>query len=316
LKLVKKLIDGAGKYNVSVEQTNSGATLIDSSIKAQGGFLAGKVISEICLGGYATVKVVPIQYNDTVLPSAFVHTDYPVPSTLASQLADWKIKVDNFSALACGPARALALEPAELFERISYREEQDIAVLALETETRPTKEAIEYVAGKCNVAPSNLYLILYSPRNLTGATQISSRTVGTGMFKLLTLGFDPWLVQHAWGYAPILPLHHTCEEETVEATDVITYGGTACYQVSFEDDQKLADIAMRMPASASKMLKEAAKLAEKNPELRSILNPTGYDSNEDAVSPALVKMNNLKTGKNFSAGNLEIEVLKELFRIL
>jgi methenyltetrahydromethanopterin cyclohydrolase len=130
------------------------------------------------------------------------------------------------------------------------------------------------------------------------------------------LGFDPWLVQNAWGYAPILPLHHTYEEKTVEATDVITYGGTACYQVIFEDDQRLADIAMRMPASASKMLKEAAKLAEKNPELKSILNPTGYDSNQDAVSPALVKMNNLKTGKNFSAGNLEIQVLKELFRIL
>jgi len=316
LKLVKKLIADAGKYNVSVEQTNSGATLIDSSIKAQGGFLAGKAISEICLGCCATVKIVPIQYNDSVLPSAFVHTDHPALSTLASQMADWKIKVDNFSAIACGPARALALEPAELFERISYREELDKAVLALETETRPTEEAIEYIAGKCNVAPSNLYLITYSLRNLTGATQISSRTVGTGMFKLLTLGFDPWLVQNAWGYAPILPLHHAYREKTVDATDVITYGGTACYQVIFEDDQKLANIAMRMPASASKMLKEAAKLAEKNPELRSILNPTGYDLDEDAVSPALVKINNLKTGKNFSAGNLEIQVLKELFRIL
>jgi methenyltetrahydromethanopterin cyclohydrolase len=298
-----------------VEQTNSGATLIDSSIKAQGGFLAGKAISEICLGGYATIKIVPTQYNDTVLPSAFVHTDYPALSTLASQLADWKIKIDNFSAVACGPARALALESTELFERISYREELDKAVLALETEKRPTEEAIAYIAGKCHVAPNNLYLILYSLRNLTGATQISSRTIGAGMFKLLTLGFDPWLVQHAWGYAPILPLHHTYEEKTVEATDVITYGGTACYQVNFEDDQKLANIAMRMPASASKMLKEAAKLAEKNPELRSILNLTGYDSNEDAVSPAIVKINNLKTGKNLSAGNLEIQVLKELFRI-
>ena len=315
MKLVEKLIAESGKCNVSVEQTSSGATLIDSSVKAQGGFLAGKVISEICLGGYATVEIVPMQYDDTVFPSAFVHTDYPALSTLASQLADWKIKVDDFSAVACGPARALALESAGLFERISYREELDKGVLALETETRPTEDAIEYIAGKCNVAPSNLYLILYSPRNLTGATQISSRTTGTGMFKLLSLGFDPWLVQNAWGYAPILPLHHVYEEQTVDASDVITYGGTACYQVVFEDDQKLANIAMRMPASASKMLKEAAKLAEKNPELRSMLNPTGYDSGGDAVSPALVKINNLKTGKNVSAGNLEIQVLKELFRI-
>ena len=314
MKLVKKLIADARNYNVSVEQTSSGATLIDSSIKARGGFSAGKTISEICLGGYATVKIVPMRYDDIVLPSAFVHTDFPILSTLASQLADWKIEVDNFSAIACGPARALALEPAELFERISYGEELDKAVLALETETRPTEEAIEYIAGKCHVSEANLFLILYSPRNLAGATQISSRTVGTGMFKLLTLGFDPRLVQNAWGYAPILPLHHAYEEKTVQATDVITYGGTACYHVIFEDDQKLANIVMRMPASASKMLKEAAKLAEKNPELRSIHN-LEYNSKEDAVSPALVKINNLKTGKNFSAGNLETQVLKELFRI-
>ena len=277
--------------------------------------MAGKIVSEICLGEYATTTIAPIQYNDTVLPSAFVHTDHPTLSTLASQLADWKIKINDFSAIACGPARALALESPDVFEKISYKEEGDKAVLALETETSPPEEAVEYIASKCKVTPSNLYLILFSPRNLTGATQISSRTVGAGIYKLSMLGFNPWLVQHAWGYAPILPLHYTYEEKTVEATDVIAYGGTACYQVIYEDDQKLGNFVLKLPASASKMLQEARKLAERNPELRELLNANGSESSEQIVTPSMITVNNLKTGKNFSTGNLEIQVLKELFNI-
>jgi hypothetical protein len=73
---------------------------------------------------------------------------------------------------------------------------------------------------------------------------------------------------------------------------------------------------MRMPASASKMFREANKLAEKNPELRNLLNLSNNYSSGNDFSPAVVRMNNLKTAKNFRAGNLEIHVLKELFRIV
>lgn len=316
LELVEKLIADPGKYRVSVEQESCGATLIDSSTQARGGFLAGEIVSRICMGGCASVQILPMQYEGTVLPSAFVHTDYPVQSTLASQYSDWKITIGSFSAFASGPARALAHESPELFKKIGYKEKLDKAVLALETETRPTEEIIDYIAKKCNIEPSNLYLLMYSTKNLVGATQISSGAISAGMFKLLSLGFDPWLVQHAWGYAPILPLHQSYEAKTVEATDAITYGGTACYQVDFEDDQKLANITMRMPASAAKMFREANKLAEKNPELINILNLSVNNSSENKVSPAVVKMHNLKTGKNFRAGNLDIPVLKELFKIV
>jgi methenyltetrahydromethanopterin cyclohydrolase len=226
LELVEQLIADPEKYWVLVERASCGATLIDLSIQASGGFLAGEIVSKICLGGYASVQIVPMQYEDTILPSAFVYTDYPVQSTLASQYTDWNITVGNFSAIASGPARALALESPELFKKIAFKEKLDKAVLALETETRPTEETIAYIAKKCNVEPSNLYLLMYSTKNLVGATQISSGTIGTGMFKLLTLGFDPWLVRHAWGYAPILPLHQSYQEKSVKATDVISYGGT------------------------------------------------------------------------------------------
>ena len=77
LTLVKRLCDEAEKYAVAVEETESGATLIDAGIDAEGGFLAGEIITKICLGGYGTAKLLPIQYGDIVLPSIFVQTDHP-----------------------------------------------------------------------------------------------------------------------------------------------------------------------------------------------------------------------------------------------
>ena len=207
LALLKKLCNEADKYNVIVEESNSGATLVDAGIKAEGGFLAGEMVTEICLGGYGTAKLLPIQYGDAVLPSIFVQTDHPTVSTLASQFAGWQIKIEEFSAIASGPARALALKPKDLFEKIMYKEESDIAVLVLETEKPPSEAVIQQIALKCRVSPKNLYLVLFSTTSLTGATQVSGRIVETGLFKLMKLGLNPLSAKHAWGYAPIVPLH-------------------------------------------------------------------------------------------------------------
>ena len=51
LPLVKRLCTEAEKYGVVIEEAKSGATLIDVGIKAKGGFIAGEIVTEICLGG-------------------------------------------------------------------------------------------------------------------------------------------------------------------------------------------------------------------------------------------------------------------------
>jgi len=177
LKLVRRLCDEADKYAVTVEKTSSGATLVDAGIKSEGGFLAGEMVTEICLGGYGKASVTPVQYGDMILPSVFVQTDHPALSTLASQFAGWRIKGEDFSAIASGPARALALKPKDLYEKLNYREEATEAVLVLETEKRPPETVIQQIAEKCNVTPKNLFLIMFSTTSLAGATQVSGRIV-------------------------------------------------------------------------------------------------------------------------------------------
>jgi len=116
-RLAEKLRDKAEVFGVIVEETRSGATLVDAGIKASGGFLAGKIITEICLGGYGKASIFSKEYDGIDFPSIFVCTDHPAVATLGSQYAGWNIKVGKYRAMGSGPARALALKPTELYER-------------------------------------------------------------------------------------------------------------------------------------------------------------------------------------------------------
>jgi methenyltetrahydromethanopterin cyclohydrolase len=313
LVLVKKLCDDAGKYGVTVEETESGATLIDAGIKAEGGFLAGEAITEVCLGGYGTARVLPVQYGDVVLPSVYVQTDHPALSTLASQFAGWQIKGADFSAMASGPARALALKPKNLYEKLKYKEESDVAVLVLETEKKPSEAVILQIATKCRVKSQNLFLVMFSTTSLAGATQVSGRIVETGLHKLERLGLDPLVVKHAWGYAPIVPVHPNSGEAMGRTNDAILYGGVTSYTVSYEDEQKLENMVKQAPSSASKMIQEAKRLAEKSPRFLDIYKEAGFDFykiDTDIFAPAVVSVTNMKTGRTFRAGSTDIDVMK------
>ena len=314
LGLVQKLCNEAEKYNVTMEKSESGATLIDAGINADGGFFAGEIITEICLGGYGRAKVTPIQYGDMILPSVFVLTDQPALSTLASQFAGWQIKGEGFSAIASGPARALALKPKHLYEKLDYKEEASKAVLVLETEKKPPETVIMEIAEKCKVTPKNLFLIMFSTTSLAGATQVSGRIVETGLHKLERLGLDPLIVKHAWGYAPIVPVHPISGEAMGRTNDSILYGGVTNYTLEYEDELKLENIVKQAPSSSSKMLQEARKLAEKNPRFLEIFEEAGFDFykiDPNVFAPAVVEVNNIKTGKTFRAGSLDTDLLKE-----
>ncbi len=290
---------------MAVEETSSGATLIDAGIKADGGFLAGKIITEICLGGYGNVNVFSKAYGDLELPSIFVYTDHPAVATLGSQYAGWQIKVGKYSAMGSGPARALAVKPKELFEKIGYQDEADVAVLVLETSKEPSEEVITHISGQCRVAPDNLTLILVPTTTTTGSTQISGRVVETGIHKLTELGLDPIRITHAWGYAPITPAHPKLAKAMGRTNDAILYAGVTCYTIDHEDDDKLRQLVDRAPSFASKSYGKP---------FVEIFREAGYDFykiDPNLFAPAVLIANNTKTGNTFRAGKLNIPVFKQ-----
>ncbi len=304
LPLVKELCSKAEKYGVIVEKTESGATLIDAGNKAKGGFLAGKIITEICLGGHGKARIFSAHYGDFVLPSIFVQTDHPAVATLGSQFAGWQIKAGKYSAIGSGPARALALKPKALYEKIKYRDKADAAVLVLETSKKPPDEMVQQISDLCKVAEKNLSLILVPTTSLAGSTQVSGRIVETGLHKLMKLGLNPLIVEHAWGYAPIVPVHPKFDEAMGRTNDAILYAGTAHYMVSHEDDDKLERLVKKAPSSASKSYGRPFL------EIFKEANYDFYKIDPNLFAPAVIVVNNVKTGSGFRAGSLNIDILK------
>ncbi len=304
LSLVRKLCAEAENYGVIVEETTSGSTLVDAGIKARGGFLAGKTITEICLGGYGKAQIIPVKYGDFALPSISVQTNHPAVATLGSQFAGWQIKADKYSAIGSGPARALSLKPKELYKKINYRDEADLAILVLETSKRPPDEVIQQISRQCKVTPQNLSLILVPTASVAGSTQVSGRIAETGLHKLAKLGLDPQVVKYAWGCAPIVPVHPRFDEAMGRTNDAILYAGTAHYTVNYEDDEELERLVRKTPSSASK--------GYGRPFLE-VFKEAGYDFykiDPGLFAPAVIVVDNMRTGKIHRAGDLNVEVLK------
>jgi methenyltetrahydromethanopterin cyclohydrolase len=301
-KLLDKLLTQANRYGVIVRKTKQGATLIDAGIKAKGGLQAGKIITEICLGGLGKANIYVGQYGDMHLPSILVRTDHPAIATMGSQFADWQIKHEDFFAIGSGPARALARKDTQLYQKIDYKDKADTAVIVLETGTEPPEPVIKEIAASCQIPIKGLSLILTPTTSLAGSTQVSGRIVETGIHKLMKLGIDPRKVMTAIGTAPIAPVHPKFIVAMGRTNDAILYAGRAHYNVTGYSDEELKKIVKKAPSSASKCYGQP---------FQKIFKEASYDFYEidpNLFAPAMVSACNIDTGSVFEAGTTNAEI--------
>jgi methenyltetrahydromethanopterin cyclohydrolase len=303
VRLAKELCEKPDVFGVDITKNELGTYIIDAGLKAKGGLSAGRIITEICLGGLGEVNVTYMHLDNICLPSISVFTDYPAVSTLGSQQAGWRIKIGNYSAVGSGPARALALKPKALYEKIGYKDKSDEAVLILETSSEPTTEVTKYISESCKVSPNRLFIILTPTSSIAGVTQISGRVAETGMHKLGQLGLDPKLVISAWGCAPIMPIHPDNIEAMGRTNDAILYGGVAYYVVFHEDDWVLKNLVNQSVSSSSKHYGRPFAEIFREAEL------DFYKIDPSIFAPAVLIINNAKTGNTFRAGRINKELL-------
>lgn len=306
MQLVKKLLAEPDEYGVKISTTDKGTTIVDAGVEANGGYLAGKAVTEICLGGYGKAEIHSRRYGDLELPSIHVYTDHPAVATLGSQLAGWRIKVGNYRAIASGPARALALKPKELYAKIDYRDDSDSAVIVLESSTIPNEAVVEYVADKCGVAVDKLCVIVVPTASIAGLTQISGRVVETALHKLVGMGFDPRTVLYGSGYAPIAPLHPNSIEAMGRANDMLLYGGVVYLTVEYSDKkEKLKEIVENIPSIASK------DYGRPFAEIFKSVGRDFYKIDPHLFAPAVVVINNVTSGNVLGAGRINVEIIKK-----
>ena len=303
MKIVREICAKPEKYNVIIKRNSSGAFIIDAGINAKGGFLVGKLITEICLGGLGEAYFSSMKMSEIELPSIVVYTDHPAISTLGSQLAGWKIRTGNYMAIGSGPARALALKPKKIYSKIKYKDDANEAVLVLEASEEPPEEVAKIISTSCRISPENLFLILAPTASVAGLTQISGRIVETGIHKLVELGLEPNLISYAWGQAPILPVHPNNIESMGRANDAILYGGMAHYVVSHEDDAYLRSLVERAVSLVSK------DYGKPFSEIYEVAGQDFYKIDPKIFAPAKVAITNEKSGKTFVAGRINEKIL-------
>ncbi len=306
-KLFEKLESDPEYYGVKLSQTTAGATIIDAGITIDGGFEAGRLITEICMGGCARALIGSKTYGDIEFPSIFVYTDHPVIATLGSQYAGWQIKEGDYFAIGSGPARALAQKPRRICEEIGYKDACNNGIVVLETDKFPHDGLIKRLATDCGIPCGNLGIILTPTTSLAGAVQVSGRIVETGIHKLRKLGLNPHIIKHAWGSAPIPPIHPKFNEAMARSNDAILYGGIADYSVMYDDEEKLAKIVEK---ASSKTSKDYGR-----PFLQ-IFRNAGFDFykiDSNLFAPAKIMITNRKTGNTFGSGELNPAILQNSF---
>jgi len=293
----------AGELRVVAHVLAGGARIIDAGVNVPGGLAAGLVLAELCMGGRGHVGYAPLVIGGEMWQGVQVWTDHPAECCMASQYAGWAINPDGYFAMGSGPLRAKARVEKELFAKLAYGEDVSRGVLVLETRTLPTDDVAAWVARKAGVAASGLTLAVAPTASLAGGVQIVARSIETGLHKMDTLGFDVTRVVSAAATAPLPPVAKNDLRAIGRTNDCVLYGGQARYTIRAEDDE-LADLARRLPASAS------SDYGSPFYDIFKRYNNDFYKIDPMLFSPAEVWLTSVSSGRTFHGGRLNPDVLR------
>lgn len=308
MKVVRRILEAPEALGVGVTRLPSGATVLDMGQTAPGGWVAGKYYTLITLGGLGEVSYEPFAVGDRVLSAVRVMIDHPVEACIASQIAGWRLEGARAGApILAGPARALNHANLDhYFDLMEYRDQADEGVIAIQTAEPVTDDWAVTIAHACGVNPSNLSILVAPNSSLVCAIQVAARIVEQSLHRLAEEGFDVRTVRYAHGFGVIPPL---IADEIVamgRINDSLLYGGISTLYVD-TDDGAVETVVGKVVSSASR--------AYGRPFVE-IYEEAGRDFYQiplDLHSPAVLHINNLRTGRTFSAGEINDEVLNRSF---
>ena len=304
-ELADRLAGEGDALRVAVRTLAGGTRLIDCGSAVPGGLEAGRRLAEICMGGLGSVSFAPLVLDGRWLPGLTVVTDHPALACLGSQYAGWKIDRDGYFAMASGPGRAL-IRAEELYDDLDVDEQADTAVLCLETRDEPPDAVAAFVAERAGVAPADVTLLYAPTASLAGGVQIAARIVETALHKLHELDFDVRRVVSGFGSCPLPPVAKADPDAIGRTNDAVLYGGQVELTVDAPDDE-LEPLVARLPSSASEDYGEP---------FGTVLEQADWDFyaiDPLLFSPAQIRLTSVASGRSFTAGEVNLEVLERSF---
>ncbi len=300
--IVEEMLDYTEELKIEAIELDNGSTVIDCGINGEGGYEAGVMFTEICLGGLGSVRLTMQAVRET--PLAFIHvfTDHPALATLGSQKAGWSIKSDQYNAMGSGPARALSLQPKKTYELIDYEDDYDFGVLALESDRLPDERVAGEIADACNLEPSKLTLLVAPTASIVGTVQVAGRVVEVAVYKAAELGYDTLQILSGAGSCPVAPVMQDSLRAMGTTNDGIIYYGSVSLTVK-KYDELLEQIPSETSSSYGKPFYETFKDA----------NYDFYKIDKFMFAPAQVAITDATANKTIKFGKLNEEVLVRSF---
>ncbi len=307
--IVQKLVDCANALRVGLKQDSSGVTIIDAGIHHHGGLEAGRLISEICLGGLGKVSLMHTATAPNWPLSVYVHSSNPVLACLGSQYAGWQLShgegKEAFYALGSGPGRAASLrEP--LYEELAYKDKAEKVCIVMEVDKNPPSELLTKMSEQCGVTPENLTVILTPTKSLAGVVQVVARVLETALHKAHELKFPLERIIDGAGSAPLCPPIPDFVHAMGRTNDAILFAGRVQLFVSGSDDDAKA-LANDLPSNTSK---------DYGKPFAKVFSDAKYDFyqiDQMLFSPAQVSVTAMESGNTFFGGEINLDLLKESF---
>ncbi|NWF70006.1 MAG: methenyltetrahydromethanopterin cyclohydrolase [Chloroflexi bacterium] len=309
MRLVREILAGPAAMGVLVSRLDNGATVIDMGQRAPGSWVAARYYTLITLGGLGefSYETFPYPINNMLLPAVRVMVDAPLLACCASQIAGWRLEAGDFAPILAGPARALNSQPDTHFAHITYRDHYHEAVIAIQTREPVRASWAESIAVACNIAPENLYILVAPNASLVCAVQVAARIVEQTIHRLEEEGLAMDTIFSAQGFCVLPPLIDDDLIAMGRINDVLLYGGEATFYLRHPDDAFVQQLAHKVVAKASRAYGQPFI------EIFEAANRDFYQIPLDLHSPAVVHLNNLSSGRTFSAGEINERVLTESF---
>jgi len=307
--LCEAMIAEAASLRLVVGSGACGERLIDAGAATAGGLEAGRRMAEICLAGLGTVTLAA----NGLLPrwplAINVHTSHPILACLASQYAGWSLSEGEgkgaYHVLGSGPGRAVAARE-DLYKELGYRDTADAAVFVLETDTPPPAALVRRIADHCDLDPGRLSFIYAPTRSLAGTVQVVARVLEVALHKAHELKFPLADILDGFGVAPLPPPSPDFVTAMGRTNDAIIFGGHVQLYVNGSDDAA-HQLAEKLPSRAS---------ADYGAPFAEVFKNAKYDFyaiDPMLFSPASVVVTALESGRSFSGGGLDADLVDKSF---
>ncbi len=306
MKIVRKILESPEALSVEVSRFPNGSTLIDMGQRAAGSWEAARYFTLITLGGLGEVSYESYPIGDARLTGVRVMVNRPLEACMACQVAGWRLADEPDAPILAGPARALNNPPDHYFDYIDYRDHSDEGVVTVQM-TRPVTEAMaDQMALACGLRPENLYILVSRHACLISTVQVPARVIELTMHRLALEKFDLRCIRQAACFAPVPPLVNDELTSFGRINDALIYGGEVTLYVE-APDEVLSTLVPRVVTAASRIGGKS---------FSQLYREADYDFHAipaDMHTPAILHMTNLSSGRTFSAGQFDYDVLRSSF---